>query len=107
MIITDCMPHSNGGGAMYKVIWLTNYKADIPRDEADRHWRDVHGELMRKLPGVERYVQNRWTHSIGAEGVTEGGLAFDLHSECWFSDQDAYERAMASREWADVVADSP
>jgi uncharacterized protein (TIGR02118 family) len=91
---------------VYKVIFLTNYNPDLPRDEADRRYHDDHAELMRKVPGVERYVQNRWTHSIGEKGVAEGNLAFDVHSECWFTSKQAYEKAMASPEWADVAADS-
>ncbi len=26
--------------------------------EFNRHWRDVHGELARHMPGVHRYLQN-------------------------------------------------
>ena len=45
---------------MYKVIWLVRFHEGMPRDEAVRHWREVHGPLGVKVPGMKRYVQNHW-----------------------------------------------
>lgn len=89
---------------MFKVIWLVDFNRSLGADEADAHWSEVHADLMRKVPGVERYVQNRWVGD-GADG--SGPLGFGLHSECWFADRAAYDRALASPEWQNVAADSP
>jgi EthD domain len=32
---------------------------------------------------------------------------YHLHSECWFTDEAAYQAALESPEWAAVVEDSP
>jgi uncharacterized protein (TIGR02118 family) len=77
---------------VYKVIWLTKLNGTIGRQAADEHWREVHAELMRQVPGVP---------SIG------GPDRYDLHSECWFADEQAYQAAMTTPQWAAVVEDSP
>jgi len=92
---------------MYKVIWLVRFNEGMPRDEAVRHWREVHGALGAKVPGIRRYVQNHWLHPVGEYSVEPGGTAFDGHSEVWFDDEAAFEAAMESPEWAEMVADAP
>jgi uncharacterized protein (TIGR02118 family) len=90
---------------MYKVIWLTRLNAEKSRDEADRHWREVHAQLMSRVPGVERYVQNLWVSPL--DPAIAGPDQYHLHSECWFTDEAAYRAALESPEWAAVVEDSP
>jgi uncharacterized protein (TIGR02118 family) len=90
---------------VYKVIWVTKLSAERSRTEADSHWREVHADLMRRVPGVRRYVQNLWVAPLGDE--IPGPERYHLHSECWFADEAAYQAAMRSPEWAAVVADSP
>jgi len=90
---------------MYKVIWLTKLNGELGREAADEHWRVVHADLMRRVPGVTRYVQNLWVEPLAAE--IGGPERFHLHSECWFSDEAAYQAAMSTPEWAAVAADSP
>ena len=91
---------------MYKVIWLTKLNGERGRETSLEHWRTVHAELMTKVPGVERYIQNLWVASLDPSdpSVPED---YNLHSECWFTDQAAYEAAMSSPEWAAVAEDSP
>lgn len=90
---------------MHKVIWLTQLNGAISRDEADRHWATTHAELMMRVPGLERYVQNLWTAPI--DPAVPGPERIHLHSEAWFTDEVAYAAAMASPEWAAVAADAP
>ena len=37
---------------MYKVIWLVKFRPDMPRDEVVRWWREKHGPLAAKTPGI-------------------------------------------------------
>ncbi len=92
---------------MYKVIWLVRFNEGMPRDEAVRHWREVHGPLGVKVPGMHRYIQNHWISPVGETAVEPGNTEFDGHSECWFEDEAAFRRAMESPEWAEMVADAP
>lgn len=62
-----------------------------------KHWREVHGPIASRLPGLRRYHQN---HIVDAEqrGIDypRGPLIIDGISELWFDDQEAMRRAMES-----------
>ena len=93
---------------MYKVIWLVKFNEGMPRDEAVRHWREVHGPLGRE--GARACTAtSRTTGSAPSarRAVEPGNTEFDGHSECWFEDEAAFLRAMESPEWAEMVADAP
>lgn len=90
---------------MYKVIWLTKLNGEVSREEADRHWATVHAGLMKAVPGLERYVQNLWVAPV--DPTVPGPGRLHLHSEAWFTDEEAYGAALASPEWAAVAEDSP
>jgi uncharacterized protein (TIGR02118 family) len=92
---------------VYKVIWLVRFHEGMPRDEAVRHWREVHGPLGVKVPGMKRYVQNHWISPVGETEVGPGATEFDGHSECWFESEATFLQAMESEEWAEMVADAP
>src|SRR5581483_5056347 len=89
------------GRHVYKVIWLVKFRSDKPRDEVVRWWREEHGPLAAKTPGMERYVQNLWTEPLDqrSQRPTSGAPHFDGHAEHWFTDFAAYEAAMTSDEW--------
>ena len=48
---------------MYKTVVLTKFREDLSADEVRRWWKDVHGPMARKTPGLVRYVQNYWTEA--------------------------------------------
>ena len=92
---------------MYKVVWLVRFNEGMAREDAIRHWREVHGEFGRRVPGIARYVQNVWVAPVGEYDVEGGRTEFDGHSELWFADEQAFRDAMASPAWAEMVADAP
>ena len=49
---------------MYKVIWLTKFRADMPREEVLAWWRGPHADLAKATPGMIRYVQSYWTSAL-------------------------------------------
>jgi uncharacterized protein (TIGR02118 family) len=93
---------------MYKVAWVARFRPDRPRDECAHHWREVHGPLAAKTPGMLRYIQS---HVVGGLPVVADPapdlVPFVGYSSSWFADEASYQRAMASAEWAALVADSP
>jgi uncharacterized protein (TIGR02118 family) len=64
-------------------------------DDFHRYWREVHGAIASRVPGMRRYVQ---CHAIPSRvgDVPE----FDGAAEAWFDDLDAVRRAVASPEYA-------
>jgi uncharacterized protein (TIGR02118 family) len=74
--------------------------------EFNRHWRDVHGELARHMPGVHRYLQNHIRERLFEvqpfPSHEVGGI-----SQQWFDDIAAMERCERSPEYAAVKHDIP
>ena len=76
---------------------LLQKRADSDNHEFRKHWREGHGALAAKLPGLRRYHQN---HVVDREqrGITyaRGGLDFDGFSELWFDDMPSMQAAFAA-----------
>ena len=95
---------------MYKVIWLVKFRQDMPQEDVVRWWREEHGPLAAKTPGMVKYVQNHWLDPLESEGFLvdpDGERAFDGHAEHWFETLETYKAAMASPEWAATQVDGP
>jgi uncharacterized protein (TIGR02118 family) len=84
---------------MFTVTFVVYEKAGLDRAEALRYWRETHGPLIAKLPGVQRYVQQ---HAVAAP---DGELPFLGVASLSFVDQDAFGTAAASPEFAAALAD--
>jgi uncharacterized protein (TIGR02118 family) len=83
---------------MTKLIVFLTKRPDLTRDEFLRYWREVHGPLGAKMPGVRKYIQN---HSVA------DSAPFDGVAEMWFDDTAAMHAAFASPESAPAAADAP
>ena len=80
---------------MIKLVYCFAKKADLSFDEFSRYWRDVHGPIGARIPGVRRLVQSVAIHdSREAREPTFDGMA-----ELWFDDVEAVLRARESAEW--------
>jgi uncharacterized protein (TIGR02118 family) len=69
-----------GDEQMVRLTALLRRNPKLSPEEFDAHWRDVHGPLMKSLPGIEhrvvRYEQHpravaarAWTGSEGVDGM--------------------------------------
>ena len=76
---------------------------DKPRDpEAfERHYRDVHIPLAKKLPGLRRYTISRNVAPV------RGGDVYYLVAELDWDDRAALQRAFQSPEGQATAADVP
>jgi uncharacterized protein (TIGR02118 family) len=84
---------------MVKAIYLIRRKPGLSTEDFHRYWREVHGAIAARIPGLRRYVQ---CHAISrGEDVAE----FDGAAEAWFDDMEAVRRAVASPEYAAARAD--
>jgi uncharacterized protein (TIGR02118 family) len=84
---------------MFTVTFVVNEKPGMDRAEALRYWRDTHGPIVRKVPGVRRYVQQ---HAVAAP---EGEPPFLGVASLYFDDQEAFGAAAASPEFAAAIED--
>ena len=90
---------------MYKLARIVRFGPGMERAEGKRRWRGRHAELGRAVHGVERYVQNHATESLGLVGPDAERPDFDGYACVWFADRDAFQGALGSPEWDAMVAD--
>lgn len=86
---------------MTKVIVVLHKRPDMDSNELRRYWKDTHGPIAAKLPGLRRYVQN---HVL--PDPSQSALPCDGIAELWFDSPEAMQAGFASPEaqavWADV-----
>ena len=80
---------------MVKAIYLIRRKPGMSVADFHRYWREVHGSIAARIPGMRRYVQ---CHAIN-------GAEYDGAAEAWFDDMEAVRRAVASAEYGAARAD--
>src|SRR3712207_4509801 len=85
---------------------LLQRKPEFSVVEFRAHWRDVHGPLAAKLPGLRQYHQN---HVVDRQqrGITyaRGTQDFDGISELWFDDLPSMQRAFSGDVVQELAAD--
>jgi uncharacterized protein (TIGR02118 family) len=86
---------------MIKVVYCFARKPDLSFEEFSRYWRDVHGPIGGRIPGVRRLVQ-----SVAVDDPRDAHApSFDGMAELWFDDVDAVLQARSSAEWHAATAD--
>ncbi len=90
-----------GCAAMVKLVYCITRRRGMSLEEFSRYWRDVHGPIGRRIPGLRRLVQ-----SHPAPHPTDlSPPPFDGMAELWFDDLAALEAARRSPEWRASSAD--
>ena len=87
---------------MVKVMVFLARRADLTREEFERHLLEAHLPLVARLPGLRRTVLNRALPDPGGAAP-----AWDAIAEDWFDDPAALQAALASPEGQAVNADVP
>ncbi|MDZ4278221.1 MAG: EthD family reductase [Dehalococcoidia bacterium] len=82
---------------MVKLIYCIARKPGMPVEEFQRYWRQTHGPIAGRIPGLRRYVQ---CHTLPELYRREDAPAYDGAAELWFDDLDALREAMRSDEVA-------
>ncbi|MGH7813631.1 MAG: EthD domain-containing protein [Candidatus Binataceae bacterium] len=86
---------------MIKLVYCVTKLPNLSAEEFHRYWRDVHGPIAARIPGVRKYVQS---HAI--DRALGGRMpSYDGVAELWFDDWGALERAMASPEVRAAIED--
>src|SRR6478609_9173579 len=83
---------------------LTMFKRrpDLSPEAFHTYWRDVHGPLGARVPGVRRYVQHHAVSNLYAAGREP---VYDGVAQTWFDDLAAMRAAAGTELLAAVVAD--
>jgi uncharacterized protein (TIGR02118 family) len=81
---------------MLKVVGYLKRKPGMPVEAFQKHWLDVYGPMIARLPGLRRYVQS---HTL-INGYRKGEPIYDGFAELWFDDEAAYRNAAQSDEMA-------
>lgn len=79
----------------------------IPHDQFSRHWREIHGPLVQKVPGLLHYRQNHIAESSQMVRHSRGPTEVDGFAQLWFADTAAMKEASSSPEYRVAFADLP
>lgn len=92
------------GDGMVGAISLMRRRDDIDAAGFARHWLDIHGPLVCRLPGLRRYAQS---HVITAATPRARAMAIDGFAELAFDSVAARAAAYGSPALADCDRDLP
>ena len=81
-------------------------RANLDDQTFDKHWREVHGAIAARLPGLHSYRQNHIVERL-YETDAFPGHPIDGISQLSFDDIAAMERAEVSPVYAEAKADIP
>ena len=80
---------------MVKLIYCITRKEGMSVEEFQHYWRETHGPIAGRIPGLRRYVQ---CHVLPELYDRENAPAYDGAAELWFDDLEALRQAMRSPE---------
>jgi uncharacterized protein (TIGR02118 family) len=80
---------------MVKLIYCISKKPELSVEEFQTYWRETHGPIAGRIPGLRRYVQ---CHTVPALYGGQTPPAFDGAAELWFDDLETMRSAMGSAE---------
>jgi len=89
---------------MIGAISLMRRRRDIGREQYSKHWLEVHGPLVCKMPGLKRYQQ---AHVMAELSAPAAVMAVDGFAQLFFENVQARAVAYASAELAACDVDSP
>ena len=88
---------------MVKMVIFFKRKPGMSVEAFQAHWRTTHADIIIRLPGIRRYVQNH----VLPSGYKKGEPVFDAVAESAFDDTQAMKSLAKSPEYAKVLADEP
>ncbi len=80
---------------MVKLIYVITRKPGMTVEEFQRYWRETHGPIAARIPGVRRYVQ---CHTLPELYGGDQQPAYDGAAELWFDDLESMRLAFRSPE---------
>ena len=87
---------------MVKLIYCITRKEGMSVEEFQTYWRETHGPIAGRIPGLRRYVQ---CHTLPQLYAGDNAPAYDGAAELWFDNMEAMQSAMSSPEVKAAVDD--
>jgi uncharacterized protein (TIGR02118 family) len=88
-------PAAETATVMIKLVYCITRRRGMTLDEFSRYWREVHGPIGQRIPGLRRLVQS---HPV-PHPPDMVAPAFDGMAELWFDNLAALQAARDSAEW--------
>jgi uncharacterized protein (TIGR02118 family) len=79
---------------MIKLVYCITKKAGLTDEEFFHYWKNIHGPIGARIPGVRRLVQS---HRLAASDMRQPD--FDGMAELWFDNVEDLLAARKSAEW--------
>ena len=86
---------------MVKVVAFFKRKPGTAVEDFQNYWRTTHAEVVKKLPGLRRYVQS---HTL-VSGYKKGEPVYDGTAELWYDNTDALRALATTKELAATQTD--
>jgi uncharacterized protein (TIGR02118 family) len=86
-----------------KAVIFFKRKPGMSVEAFQEHWRTRHADIIARLPGIRRYVQN---HTL-ASGYRKGEPVYDGVAESSFDDTQAMKALLGTPQYGAVLADEP
>jgi uncharacterized protein (TIGR02118 family) len=86
---------------MVKVVAFFKRKSGMSVEDFQQYWRTTHADIVKRLPGLRRYVQS---HPL-LSGYKKGELPYDGLAELWYDNTDALRALADSKELQATQAD--
>ena len=102
VLLTDEVVVVDGPESEVKMITFLNKRTDVTPDFFQHHWRENHGPLAARIPGLLRYVQCHARPGIYAAGRSP---AFDGIPISWFEDMQSLRESGKSAAYRQTRAD--
>lgn len=88
---------------MIKICEIVHRRSGMSVSDFQSYWRNTHGPIVARIPGIRRYVQSHPRPG----GYRNGELACDGVAEIWVDDKDSLRAMSATPEFAAAKRDEP
>lgn len=102
VLITDEVVVVDGPESEIKMITFLNKRTDVTAEFFQHHWRENHGPLAARIPGLLRYIQCHARPGIYAAGRSP---VFDGIPISWFKDMQSLRDSGQSAAYSETRAD--
>ncbi len=89
---------------MLRLFFILRRKPGISAEDFHSHWKNVHGPLVSRLPGLVRYIQHHVVSMPRAE-YAQVDEPVDGIVETWWESEEALGRVQGSPELLAVMED--
>jgi uncharacterized protein (TIGR02118 family) len=86
---------------MIKLVYCITKKSDLSDEAFFNYWKNIHGPIGARIPGLRKLVQSHTISSAEQLGPAD----YDGMAELWFDDLQALMRARNTAEWRASTAD--